>query len=366
MKMVKNYHRMSRLIDETIEKLKLDLSDMIVLTEAASGNFIVTPIIALKANAKRIYIICKDSSYGTKKEVLDYLEKVICELNLSMRNVVYIADKAEILEDVNIVTNLGFVRPINAKFIDRLPYDAAIPLMFESWEFREADVDVRACKNRKIPILGTDESVSALSIFKYVGMCALKLLLEMDIEIFKSKILLMSSGGYLEEIQSLLVKCGAQVVVYETRKRDINRELLRNFLHECDAIVVAEQKNNEVLIDENGEHIPIEWLLESKPVIIHIAGLLDYSILDKYEIKKYPDNRVEYGYMTVTTDYVGMRPVIELHTGGLKVGQALVEGIRMFKEYDKAIEYAMQNSPAMDFAIENRYSDSIMNVGNEG
>lgn len=337
------------MIDEIIEKLNLDLSGMTVLTEVASGNFIVTPIIALKANAKRVYITCKDSKYGMRKEVLDYLKAIIIDLGLDMKRIEYIDEKTEIADGVNIVTNLGFVRPIDAQFINRLPYDAAIPLMFESWEFRDEDIDVIACRDKKIPILGTDESSPDLRIFKYVGMCAVKLLLEMDIEIFKSKILLMSSGGYLEEIRSLLVKCGAQVVVYDTLKPEIDREVLRRFVCESDAIVVAEQNNKEVLIASEGKHIPIEWLLRSSPILIHIAGVLDYDILEHYAIRKHPNTRTEYGYMTVTTDYVGVRPVIDLHAGGLKVGQALVEGLRQFKDYDKAIEYAMVNSPAMEF-----------------
>lgn len=337
------------MIDEIIEKLNLDLSDMTVLTEVASGNFVVTPIIALKANAERVYVTCKDSKYGTKKEVLEYLNAIIHDLNLDMKRIEYVAEKTNIAHNVNIVTNLGFVRPINAQFINRLPYDAAIPLMFESWEFRDEDIDVVACRNKKIPILGTDESSPELNIFKYVGMCALKLLLEMNIEIIKSKILLMSSGGYLEEIQSLLLKCGAQVVVYDTLKPEIDREVLRRFVYESDAIVVAEQNNKEVLIASEGKHIPIEWLLRSSPILIHIAGVLGYDILEHYAIRKHPNTRTEYGYMTVTTDYVGVRPVIDLHAGGLKVGQALVEGLRQFKDYDKAIEYAMVNSPAMKF-----------------
>lgn len=349
MNVIENYFRASKMIDEIIKKLNLDLSDMRVLTEAASGNFIITPIIALKANAQRVYVTCKDSRYGTTKEVLDYLKEIVDNLGLDMKRIEYVAEKTEVADDVNIVTNLGFVRPINAQFINRLPYDAAIPLMFESWEFRDEDIDVIACRDKKVPILGTDESVPELDIFKYVGMCALKLLLEMDIEIVKSKILLMSSGGYLEKIESLLLKCGAEVLVYDTLHPVIDRNTLRSFVHESDAIVVAEQSNNEVLITDKGKHISAEWLLKNRPIVIHIAGVLDYDILDNYEIKKYPDTRPEYGYMTVTTDYVGVRPVIDLHAGGLKVGQALVKGIRKFKDYDKAIEYALLNSPSMKF-----------------
>ena len=56
------------------------------------------------------------------------------------------------------------------------------------------------------------------------------------------------------------------------------------------------------------------------------------------------------GYMTVTTEYAGIRPVIELHTAGLKVGQAMVEGLRKYGNAEQAKQYALTHSPAMAFA----------------
>ena len=53
--------------------------------------------------------------------------------------------------------------------------------------------------------------------------------------------------------------------------------------------------------------------------------------------------------MTVTTDYVGIKPVIDLHTAGLKVGQAMVEGLRRRYSLEQVRKYTLENSPAMDF-----------------
>ena len=349
MKKIRNYKRAAQLMEDIIDKLHLNLSGMTVLTEVASGNFVVTPMIALKAGADQVYVVCRDSNYGKIDEILEYMREFAEHIGLDLSRITYVEDKKTIAHQVNIVTNLGFVRPIDREFIERLPYDSAIPLMFESWEFRESDMDIHACKMHHIPVLGTDESVQALQIFRYVAMCILKLLFEADIEIFKSKILLLSSGGYLEEARDLLQKNGVELLVYDTLHPNVNRETLREFVSKCDAIVVAEQENDEVLIDSDGKHIDAEWLLDSNPVLIHIAGCMNYAILDQYGIRKHPDKRVDYGYMTVTTDYVGIRPVIELHAGGLKVGQALVDGLRKYHDYDKAVRYALGNSPAMEF-----------------
>lgn len=349
MKRINNFHRANKLIDKSIEQLKLDLTDMTVLTEAASGNFIVTPVIALKAGAKKVYVVTRDSSYGKKTEVMEYLKDFVDAIGENFSKIICVNDKNSVAQQVNIVTNSGFVRPIDAGFINGLPQDAAIPLMFESWEYREEDIDIQACKNNNIPVLGTDESVFELRIFKYVAMSVVKLLLEADIEVFKSNILLISSGGYLQETKQLLQDNGANVLVYDSFQPNIDKQVLKEYISFCDAIVVAEQANEETLIGMDGKHINVEWLADSRPIVIHVAGVIDYEQLDKNSIYKYPDKKVGYGYMTVTTDYVGIRPVIELNAGGLKVGQALVEGMREFQDVDTAKQYALSNSPAMRF-----------------
>ncbi len=347
MKKIQNISRARRLVEDTIKSLGLDLSDMTVLTEAASGNFIVTPLIAALAGARKVYVVCRDSKYGSVEEIVPYLYACMEQFAIPKERICYVTDAEQIAGEVNIVTNLGFVRPITADLIEKLPYDAAIPLMFESWEFRASDLDLAVCKRKGIPVLGTDEGHPALRIFGYVGMIALKLLLENQIEVLKSKILLISSGGYLEEVRKALLGSGAEILVYNPYEAHASMRQYEDFLSNCDAVVVAEQQYDGTLIGENGSHIESAWLLSCKPQIIHIAGVMDYDFLEKNRISKKPETRVGYGYMTVTTEYAGIRPVIELHTAGLKVGEALVKGLRKHRDPDLAMQYALEQSPAM-------------------
>ena len=361
MKKINNYYRASKIIDETICKLNLNLKNMTILTEAASGNFVVTPIIALKAGAEKVYVVCRDSRYGKKEEVLEYLRQFTEIIGLDSSKVIFVNDKNEIADKVNIVTNSGFVRPITREFIEKLPSDAAIPLMFESWEFRAGDIDIEACKERNIPVLGTNEMVPELRIFKYVAMSVLKLLMERDIEVFRSRVLLISSGGYLKETKELLLNNGVDVLVYDVSNPGISKQEIEQYIGSCDAVIVAEQACEDILLGERGARIDVKCLEKTKPVIIHIAGVIDYETLDKYKLVKYPENRIGYGYMTVTTDYVGVRPVVELNAGGLKVGQALVEGMRRYNNCYEAMDYALEHSPAMDFELFRK-----KNVGGKG
>ena len=55
----------SKKIDQTINKLKLDLKGKIVLTEAATGPYCTTPIIAALAGAK-VFAFTKNTKYVSK------------------------------------------------------------------------------------------------------------------------------------------------------------------------------------------------------------------------------------------------------------------------------------------------------------
>ena len=48
-----------------------------------------------------------------------------------------------------------------------------------------------------------------------------------------------------------------------------------------------------------------------------------------------------------------LQHVIDLHTAGLKVGEALVRGMRRYNNASKAMEYALKRSPAMNWAGQN-------------
>ena len=61
--------RSKRLVKEYVEQLKLNLSGLVVLTEAANGNYIYTPLIAAVANARKVIAVARDSRYGKAKDI---------------------------------------------------------------------------------------------------------------------------------------------------------------------------------------------------------------------------------------------------------------------------------------------------------
>ncbi|MEA4853352.1 MAG: hypothetical protein VB082_03615 [Christensenella sp.] len=348
MQKIEDDERAIRLMRQSIKKLGLDLQGMTVLTEAASGSFIVTPLIAALSGARKVYAVVKDTGYGTEAELEAYLQEWKQKLGLSDKTVIPVYDPSAVAGEAQIVTNLRALRPIGKEVIGRMPKDGCISLMMETWEFRKEDLDLSACKNCGVPVLGTNEYDERLHIIHYVGMIALKLLMERGIEIYASDIVLIASGKYAKEITTVLEQNGAVVHICDPVLKRCS-DGFYDALNQADALVVAEQDASELLISEKGALLETRLFHKIKN-LIHIAGNLDYKSLKRYGIIKFPSKEVEPGYMTVTTGYVGLRPVIDLHTAGLKVGQAMVEGLRRYHEPGAAKEYALKNSPAMEFS----------------
>ena len=96
----------------------------------------------------------------------------------------------------DIVTNLGFVRPISDSLIRSLPKTAAIGLMWEPWEFRSDDINLESCSSHAIPVICTNEHHPNVATFKYVGILALKPLFEAQLEVLGLNILVIGSNPF--------------------------------------------------------------------------------------------------------------------------------------------------------------------------
>jgi hypothetical protein len=72
------------------------------------------------------------------------------------------------------VTNSGQVRAIDNEVVAHLKSGCVLPLMYEAWEYRPADVDLDACRSRGIQIAGTNEEHPAVDVFAFLGVLAVR------------------------------------------------------------------------------------------------------------------------------------------------------------------------------------------------
>jgi hypothetical protein len=316
--------RCHKLVEESVRKFDLDLSGLTILTEAATGYYAMTAMIAGRAGA-RVLAVTRDSRYGKARDVASALLDLAGRWSLAPAiEVLPSRDDARVAH-ADIVTNLGFVRPLDAPFVSRLNAGAVIPLMWETWEFRSEDLDLAACRSLQIPVLGTNEHHPSLRTMDYVGAIALKLLCSLDVEPIGSRIAVIGSGEFADSVDRLLSALGSSVVRLEPREGRWQLDATgRSALSSADALVVAEHHSRRELIGRDG-YVSAEALFDLNPAIAiaHICGSVEHAPIDALGFRYAPARFAPAGYMSVATDHVGPRPIIELHAAGLKVGAVM-------------------------------------------
>ncbi len=356
-----NIKRIEKLSRDAIDRYKLDLLGLTVFTEAASGNYVVTPLIAALAGSNRVFAITRDSRYGKAADV----RKLTLELAQSWGvgdRIEVVSDKVpSILSQVDIITNLGFVRPIDKKVIAYLKPTAVLPLMWETWEFREADIDLSECRRAGITVLGTNEREATLDLFTYVGYLAVKLAFELEIEIYRSKIVVVGSGIFGNSSVKAFDKLDADIKYIDLSVGEsLGSESAKAAFRDTDLVVLVEHRSPACLIGSGGG-ITVDELLTLSPhlSIVHITGNINRAEIDRAAIPCVPQKSPAPGYMSVATGYLGPKPVIALHTAGLKVGEAMARARLAGLDPIEAEEKVLRDLPiAMGFDSSHKYTQT--------
>jgi hypothetical protein len=311
-----NRSRCLRLIRSAIEALNADFAGLTVLTEAGSNHYLLTPLIAAIGGAERVLVMTHDSRYGRADSIVRQLFELAKDWSVDANIAVLSGRSDPRIANADVVTNLGFVRPLDKDMIDRLKPTAAIPLMWEKWEYRETDLDLQYCRLKGIPVLGTDESHPFLRTMAYIGACAAKALFAAGIEVLGSRIVILGSGPFARSSIAMLEAMGADVLYVAVQLAEASRG--------ADAIIIAEHHDTRPLIGDAGGLAPERLVHGTEaPSIIHICGTVDASRFEAFGLNVCPSRLAPAGSMSLTTDFVGPKPLIDLHTAGLVVGASL-------------------------------------------
>ncbi len=323
-----NIDRCAKLVERAIRDFELDLDGLSVLTEAASGPFVFTPLVAALAGARTVRALTRDSHYGSALEVTTLTNELAARWGVADRVEVLVSRDDPGIGESDVVTNLGFVRPLDRSFLERLGGSSAVALMFEPWEHRDADIDLAACRELDIPVLGTNEDDPRLRTFGYLPGIAAKLLLELGIEVFGSRVLLVSGGRFAAEIAEGLARMGADVEPFPPPLPP-GDAIFAAAVSRADAMIVADHPASAPVLGADAAYTSRD-LLRMNPGLgfAHIAGAVDAGEIADSGIARAPERIAAAGSMSVTAGYLGPKPVIDLHAAGLRVGAALSQARR--------------------------------------
>jgi len=124
-----NPYEMTQELQQAWLDFDVDLRGLTVYTEAATGPYAVTAVLAAMAGAK-VYALAKDSAYGSADQAEQETRALSKSAKVDAR-IQFVREKKEAdLAEVDVVTNCGHVRPIDAKMIESLTHPSVvIPLM---------------------------------------------------------------------------------------------------------------------------------------------------------------------------------------------------------------------------------------------
>ncbi len=321
-----------------IKNLNLDLKGKVVLTEAATGAYSVTPIIAALAGAE-VYAFTKTTKYGTVDVVKQQTEDLAARFKKDISITIIDELSPEIIFKADIITNSGHLRPLNSDKLKYAKKNVVIPLMYEAWEWRQSDLDIEYCKKNAIKVGATNERHPDIDVFNYLGDMALKMILNAGLCFHNNNFVLICNNDFGPFIAKVLSKVCSNLGVCDTpenKKKYTNLEIdwlgdFPNFkipekYKNCEAVLFTAYPFDKSWVGESNEPILISKLKEqiSNPFILRYAGDIDEKRC-KDKIKYYPEH-VHSGHMGILPSEIGYDPIIRLQTGGLKVGEALISG----------------------------------------
>ncbi|WP_246776275.1 hypothetical protein [Bradyrhizobium sp. CCBAU 53351] len=309
--------RLRTLMKLALADTGLDMSGMTVLTEAATGAYAVTPVLAAMAGAKHVYAFTKSGRHGTVSDAKRETLELAAPLGVADRIEILGTISPEVLHSVDILTNSGHLRPLTAELIAQLRDDAVIALMFEAWEFRHEDLDIEACARRKIPVVGVNERHPAVDVFSFLGPLAVKQLHDCGLAVLGNRIGLLCDNDFLAPVQNGLQRLGANVEAFNS--------VAAVHPGAWDAFVVALRPADSPRVGQ-GEAAHLAACAPAGAIVVQFWGDIDRAALQANGLAVWPTQSVGQGHMGILLSEIGPEPIVRLQTGGLRAAEWVRRG----------------------------------------
>jgi hypothetical protein len=335
------------LIDKLVRQvraLELDLKGKTVLTEAASGAYVVTPVLAAIAGAK-VFAFSRTTKYGKVDEVFSNT-RALAESFKEFSLDIHLIDQLnpEVINQADIITNSGHLRPLSESILMHAKNEVVIPLMYEAWEWREADMDIAYIRRRGLKVGATNERHPNVDVFNYLGDMALKQIFDAGICPYKNKFILLCNNDFGPFIAKVLAGiCDGLAVIDLDEHRERYNENQIDWIGGFPEIRIPENYRNAEAVIFTAYPFDKDWIGEKTPVsvqqirtqlsdpfILRYAGDLNEEFLQNKGLRFFPQH-VHSGHMGILPSAIGYDPIIRLQSGGLKAAEALLSGQNDYK-----------------------------------
>src|SRR5262245_2707920 len=205
--------RLLRLVRRSVAECRIDLRGATVLTEAATGAYAVTPVVAALGGAGHVDAVTRGTRYGSVEEVAAQTGALAAIAGVRDRIQIHTEVTPDLVGGADVVTNSGHLRPLDARVVGWMRPDTAVPLMFEAWEIDlgRDDVDLAAMRARGVRFAGTNERHPAVDVFSFLGPMAVKLLVDAAVAVRGSRLVVLCDNPFRSYLVDGLSAAGAAV-----------------------------------------------------------------------------------------------------------------------------------------------------------
>ena len=308
--------QLALLVEQLVGSAGLDLAGLNVLTEAATGPYAVTPVIAALAGAS-VTAVTAASRHGSVDQVRDETYAIAQLLGVADLITITTDKTPELFGWADIVTNSGHVRPISASFASAIRPGSAVPLMFETWEIQAGrdDLDLDLLAAGGVLVAGTNERHPHVGVFDCLGPMAVAQLHDSGLDVAGKSIAVLCDNPFQDYVLEGLAAAGAQVWC-----SDSLGELLRGRTPDV-LLVSLKPTGSPVITNHLLEILASAW---SSTLICQFWGDIDRAACDRWGLQYWPPRDPGPGHMGVLPSRLGPEPIIRLQVGGFKVAQVLL------------------------------------------
>jgi len=302
-------------LERRIERLKLDLSGLSVVTEAATGAYACTAVVAALAGARVLACARDTARHGSAGDAVSATRELARMAGVEGRISFSLGVPPHALRDCDILTNSGRIRPITRGMVDALPARSVIALMFEAWEFRGTDIDLAACRDRGIRIAAVNERHPDVAVFPFLGRLCVRLLEDAGMAAAGKRIAVLCDNPFAPFLLEGLSVAGAEVALFDSPSQ---------LTHEAwDAVVLALLPREAPL-----GRCDLETIFEKAPgaLLAQFWGDIDREAASLLGLRVCPAAEPGRGHMGILLNRLGHEPIVRLQTGGLKAGEIVWRG----------------------------------------